>query len=288
MEQRVDRRWTWVASLLGLALVFSSLPEDGLSSDREALRAFVGSASKPATEEAARGFEAKTGIRVDLHLGGSGKILSEMKLSERGDLYFPGSSDFMELAKRENLVLPETERIVVYLIPAINVPKGNPKGIHSLEDLARPGLSVGMARPDTVCVGLYAAEILEKNGLAEAVRKNIKTHVESCEKTAQIISLNMVDAVLGWRVFAYWDPDKIETVLLRRDQVPRIGYMPIAISSFCKNAQRAQRFIDYLLSEEGRSVFRQWHYLVAEEEAREYVLPDCPVGGTWDLPESWK
>jgi hypothetical protein len=65
-------------------------------------------------------------------------MLSEMKLAQRGDLYLPGSSDFMEIAKRENLVLSESERFVAYLVPAINVPAGNPKNIRSLEDLARP------------------------------------------------------------------------------------------------------------------------------------------------------
>jgi molybdate transport system substrate-binding protein len=157
-----------------------------------------------------------------------------------------------------------------------------------LEDLAKPGLKIGIARPDTVCVGLYAVEILEKNGLTEAVRKNIKTHAPSCAKTAQLVSLNMVDAILGWRVFTYWNTDRIETILLRPNQIPRIGYIPIAISSFCQDIEKAQAFIDYLLSHEGKAIFRRWHYLVREEDAREFVLPQCPVGGVWDLPEGWK
>jgi len=274
---------------LGCSMLFwTGFVGEALSSERETLELFVGSASKPATEKAARRFEEEANIRVNLHFGGSGKMLSEMKLSERGDLYFPGSSDFMEIAKRENLVLEDTEKIVVYLIPAINTPKGNPKGIYSLDDLTKPGLKIGIARPDTVCVGLYAAEILEKNGLTEKVRANIKTHAPSCAKTAQLISLNVVDAILGWRVFAFWNPDRIETILLRPDQIPRIGYIPIAVSTFCKNRKRAQSFIDFVSSEQGRAIYREWNYLATEEEARRFVLPECPVGGTWDLPEGWR
>jgi len=275
-------------SLVVCFLVWTGAFDEALSSEKGALEIFVGSASNPATEKAARRFEDETGTRVNLHFGGSGKMLSEMKLSERGDLYFPGSSDFMELAKGQNLVIEETEKIVVYLIPAINVPTGNPKGIRSLQDLTRPGLKIGIARPDTVCVGLYAAEILVRNGLTQKVRKNIKTHAPSCAKTAQLISMNLVDAILGWRVFTYWNPDRIETILLRPDQIPRIGYIPIAISTFCEDRERAQSFIDFLLSDQGRAIYRQWSYLVTEEEARSFVLGECPVGGTWDLPESWK
>jgi molybdate transport system substrate-binding protein len=194
----------------------------------------------------------------------------------------------MELAKRERLVLEETEEIVVYLIPAINVPKGNPKGIHSLDDLARLGLKIGIARPDTVCVGLYAVEILEKNGLAEAVRRNIRTYAPSCAKTAQLVSLNVVDAILGWRVFEYWNPERIETILLRPDQIPRIGYIPIAVSTFSKNREKAQTFIDFILSRRGKTLYRKWNYLVTLEEARRFVNPECPAGGIWDLPQGWR
>jgi len=259
----------------------------GCAREPAAIEVFVGSATKPAIEEAAALYEKKHPVRVLLHFGGSGKMLSEMKLARRGDLYLPGSSDFMDMAKREGLVLADTEKRVAYLIPAINVLAGNPKNIRSLEDLARPGVRIGIARPDAVCVGLYAAEVLERSGLAEKVRPNIVTHAESCEKTAQLAALGAVDAVLGWRVFHYWQPGKIETVLLDPEQIPRVGYIPIAVSVDSKDRARAQGFIDFLIGEEGQAVFRKWHYLTSVEEARRFARPDTPVGGEWKLPAGW-
>jgi len=260
---------------------------EGTPSSGGTLELFVGSATKPATEEVARLFEDKYGVSVELHFGGSGAMLSQMKLTGRGDIYFPGSSDFMEEAKRRGLVLAETEQRVVYLVPAINVQKGNPKNIRSLEDLARPGLKVAIADPNTVCVGLYAAEVLENAGLTQAIRPNIVTYAESCEKTAQLIALKSVDAVIGWRVFQYWAPKDIETVYLRPDQIPRIGYVPIAISNSSKQPALAQQFIDFVTSDEGKAVYAKWHYLVTEEEARQFA-PQAKVGGEWQLPEDWR
>ena len=94
------------------SIVFLS-PQNAQSSPKR-LFVFAGSASKPATEEVIKAFQKKVGIPVDISFGGSGFVLSQMKLAKKGDIYFPGSSDFMELAKREGLVLPESEKIVVY------------------------------------------------------------------------------------------------------------------------------------------------------------------------------
>jgi len=60
----------------------------------DSLLVFAGAASKPPTEDAAKAFEAKTGVKVDVIFGGSGYVLSQMMLGKKGDLYFPGSSDY--------------------------------------------------------------------------------------------------------------------------------------------------------------------------------------------------
>ncbi|MCU0661005.1 MAG: molybdate ABC transporter substrate-binding protein [Myxococcota bacterium] len=259
----------------------------GCSPNPRSIEVFVGSATKPAIEEAALVFEKQEGVKVFLHFGGSGKMLSEIKLARRGDLYLPGSSDFMELAKREKLVHPESEQRLAYLVPAINVPSGNPLNIRSLEDLARPGLKIGIARPDSVCVGLYAAEVLERAGLAQRVRSNIVTHAESCEKTAQLVALGTVDAVIGWEVFHFWQPEKIDTVLLRPEQIARIGYIPVAVTVFSAKRALAEQFIGFLVGEKGQGIFAKWHYLTSVEAARRLSRADAPVGGEWTLPKGW-
>lgn len=250
------------------------------------LEVFAGAASKPPLEELAAEFESNTGIKVDLTFGGSGAVLSQMEMAHRGDIYLPGSPDFMERAKRDRAVDAKTERIIAYLIPAINVPKGNPKHITSLEDLAKPGVRVGLARPDTVCVGLYGAEILEKAGLAEQVKKNIATYAESCEKTANLVALRQVDAVIGWDVFSSWAPDKIETIYLHPDKVVRLAYIPAAIASYSQHKNAAAQFIDFITSDEGKRVFKKWGYLVTEQEARKFA-PQAQIGGEYQLQTEW-
>lgn len=85
-------------SVLGwvlFSLLFFAVP----AMAQEKLLVFAGAASKRPTEEAAALYEKKTGVNVEVVFGGSGYVLSQMKLAKQGDIYFPGSSDHMELAK---------------------------------------------------------------------------------------------------------------------------------------------------------------------------------------------
>ena len=247
---------------------------------------FAGAASRPATRELVELFEARTGHEVRIHFGNSGRVLFQMRIAQHGDLYFPGSPDFMNQASREGLIIPETRRIVAYLIPAINVQRGNPKEIASLADFARDDVRVAVSNPHTVIVGTYAVEILERAHLAARVRPKIVGYTESCAQTANLLAMNSVDAILGWRVHESWNPEHIESIPLPPERIPRISYMPIAISSFSDNVELAEQFLEFVCSDEGKRVFEKWGYTTREEGARRYA-PDAAIGGDYVLPEGW-
>lgn len=279
-----------VTNFTATIFIFILFCQSLVFAEGKSLLVFVGSASQPPTMEVAKAFEKKTGVKVELIFGGSGYVLSQMILSKRGDIYFPGSSDFMEIAKRKGVVIPETEKYVVYLVNAINVQRGNPKNIKGLKDLTRPGLKIAIANPENVCVGTYAVEIIEKNfnqKEKEQFRKNLINYTESCEKTATAVSLKTVDAVIGWRVFHYWDPERIDTIPLKPSEISRIGYLPIAISKYSKDPKLAQFFIDFITSEDGRSYFKKYNYLMSTEEAIAYIGEKKPVGGEYVVPREW-
>jgi molybdate transport system substrate-binding protein len=250
------------------------------------LIAFVGSASLPATKEAAQVFEKETGIHIELHFGGSGFMLSQMILSRRGDLYFPGSPDYMAKAIERKAVNPDSVREIAYLIPAINVPRANPKTVRGLKDLGREGMRLAIANPHSVAIGVYAAEIIDKSGLREWVKPNIKTYVESFSRLGNLIALNNLDAVIGWRIFQWWNPDRALTIPLKPREIPRISTASIAISQFPRNPEAAQQFIRFLESDAGRGIFGKWGYIVTEAEARNFA-PKAKIGGRYEIPSDW-
>jgi molybdate transport system substrate-binding protein len=288
------RRYSFTSVILTLFAVVLAILITGTSFsgcttkvEQQTITAFCGAASKPAMEEAAKAFTERTGTKVYLNFGGSGTMLSQMKISKEGDLYIPGSPDYMVMAERDGVAAPGTAKIVAYLVPAIVVQPDNPKNIHELSDLSKPDIKIGIGNPESVCVGLYAIEILERSNLLEAVGKNIVTYAESCEKTASLIALKSVDAILGWDVFSDWNPGTMDAVYLKPEQIPRIAYIPAAVSTFSKDSNSARKFQDFLASAEGQKIFSKWGYITTESEARKFA-PNAEIGGEYKLPKSYK
>lgn len=228
---------------------------------------FCGSAVRMPMDEIIKNFEAEGKIKVNVIYGGSGSLLSQMEMSRKGDVYLAGSS-----AKK-----------VSYLIPAIIVPKGNPAKIFSLADLAKPNIRIDMGNPESVCLGLYGIEILEYNGLMKKVLPNVVTFAKNCEDTATLVVLKQVDAILGWDVFANWNPNDVEWIKIADNDIPRIAYTAIAMPVFVSNPIEAADFMDYVLSEKGKQVFEKWGYMNSEKQAKKYA-PKAKISGKYKLP----
>ena len=270
MTRRSMLKWTGalaVAVVVGAGsggFVMSRLASEG----PHKIRAYFGSAAEVPEEELVAAFQKETGITVEYTMSGSGTLLSAIELAKVGDLFAPGSQDYMQKAINDGIMVNSSIKTLAYLVPAIIVQKGNPKNITSLSDLAKPGLKVGIGNPDSVCVGLYAQDILTKAGLWDSVKPNIVTYASSCSNVATLVVTKAVDAVIGWHVFYNWTPDKVDIIYLKPEQIPKIAYVCIGITKYADDPTSAQKLIDYLLSSEGKAVFTKYGYFSTLEEAK--------------------
>lgn len=268
--------------LILLILLYSC--DKNSNSSIKSITVFCGSASKPAIEEIAQLFEMEKKAKVNIIFGGSGTLLSQINLSQKGEIYLPGSPDYILIGNRKKLLIEGSDRIVAYLVPAIITPKNNPAKINTLLDLTTPGVKVGIGNPETVCLGLYSIELLETNRLFESVMKNVVTFGASCSKTANLAAMNKVDAILGWRVFQYWNPERMSHILLSPDQIPRISYIPISIPIYTKDIALSKVFIEFVLSSKGKSIYEKYGYITDEDKAKEYAH-QATIGGEFLLSE---
>jgi len=223
------------------------------------LLVFAGAASKPVLDEAAVAIRQELGVRLVFSYGGSGAVLTQMELARKGDLYIPGSHDWMERAVMRKLVDPTTRVDFVYLRPALLVRAGNPKRIQKLADLGREDVKAVIADPRTVCVGEYGLKVLQRSGLAEVLFPRLG-RAASCEAVANLLATASVDAVLGWDVFEHWFPGQIEEVPLPSELVEGQATIPGAVAVFSQHRKEAQAVLLWLGGPAGKAVWRKYGY----------------------------
>lgn len=256
----------------------------------ESLQLYCGAGFKKPVEEIVELFQKKTNIQVNTVYAGAPTLLSQMLLLKQGDLFLAPSPDIMEKGIRKQLVAPDSVRGMAFAVPCIDVQKGNPKQVRGLKDLLKPGIKVAIANPEMVYVGTLAVEIVQKafsEGEIKLFRSNIVTYAEDFNKLATFLVLKQVDAVIGFHYLEGWYPDKIETVRLKPEETLRIGASRVGITTFSKNRERAQRFIDFLLSSDSQRIFKKYHYFGSAEEAFQWIGAKKPIGGEYSVPPEW-
>ena len=242
----------------------------GCDSGAESLSVFAAAGAKPALDEAARQFQEEHGTEIEVSYGGGGEVLSRMVSAETGDIYIAPEQTFMKIAVEQGAVEPATMKSLAYMVPVLAVQKGNPKQITTLTDLARPGIRVAIARAEATLAGEYALEIFEKAGLAKGIAKNIVTEATRPDLLVTWLSMGEVDAVITWHFYQTLAPDDIEVVFLPPEQLTGIGEMQVAVSTYSKNRDLAESFVDFLGSAEGKATFGKHGYIVDTEELEEY------------------
>ena len=150
--------------------------------------------------------------------------------------------------------------------------------------MGKDGIKLGIGNPDSVCMVLYAIELLEKNNLLKQVMKNMAVYGGSCSKTANLDALNNVDAILGWRVLHFCNPDKMDFISIGKKALSRISYVPISIPIYALDKKESQKFIDFVISEKGKQVYRKWGYVADKDFALSFA-DQATIGGKSLLPE---
>jgi molybdate transport system substrate-binding protein len=216
---------------------------------------FAGAACKPVLDDATIELRRDLGLDLEVSAGGSGTVLTQIELARKGDIYMPGSQDYMARAVARGLVDPTTRVDFAWLTPALLVAAGNPKGIHTLADLARSDVRAAIGEPRTVCVGEYAVRILDRAGLTTTVLPRL-ARAHSCEALATLVGIGSVDVILGWDVFASWFPGRVDVVPLPARLLQGDATIPGAVTVFAAHPAAARRVLAWLSGPRGRAI---WH-----------------------------
>lgn len=148
-------------------------------------------------------------------------------------------------------------------------PPGNPAGIKSVEDLARPGVKVVLAPDASPPGGAASLALLNKAGVLEAARKNAVTNGTCVQRVMDDILSGRGDvSVVELRV------TRLPQFAGRMDVVPiDEGFFPpppmtftVGVMTSATNKALAERYANFLVSPEGQVHFERQGFIAATSD----------------------
>ncbi len=144
------------------------------------------------------------GVEIDFNYKGSGYFLADLARSHEGDLYMPGEEFYLLQALQRGYVASydPAKDVVASFVTVALTPRGNPAGIRSVMDFARPGVRVGIGNPQACAIGLWHEKIFKRAGIWEAVRRNAVMSAKCIPELGNAAQHRAVDATIVWATTA--------------------------------------------------------------------------------------
>jgi molybdate transport system substrate-binding protein len=252
LRSRIRLAAAVAVAALALAACGDDITSGGSSGSANEIKVFAAASLTAAFTELGQQYtSANGGTKVTFNFAGSQALATQIQQAAPADVF--ASADLTNMDKVKDLV--GTPQNFASNLLQIVVEKGNPKGVKTLDDLANPDLKVVLAAPD-VPAGKYAAEALNT---AKVTVKPVSEE-DNVKAVVTKVSLGEADAGIVYVTDVTAGGDKVQGVDIPKDQNVTATY-PIASVKAGKAQDKAQAFIDLVLSDQGQQVLKQYGFL---------------------------
>lgn len=213
---------------------------------------YSGGVNRPAIEELVQEFADREGISVTTVFNGCGILCAAMKTMGDStnpkfpDVYYACDVCFVPpVAEQfpEAVMLTETEIVIA-------VPKGNPKNIQTLADLARDGLRVGLCNAEQSTLGFMTYSMLKSMNIWDKVQANASSQVPTADFLINQMRAGALDAAVVYGVNVAHQKEHFDAVKLPPDKAKAI--QPFAVRKDSKHRWLGYRLLDYLRAHRDR------------------------------------
>jgi molybdate transport system substrate-binding protein len=202
-------------------------------------------------------FQARTGTGVDLVLGSSGNLATQIENGAPADLYFSANRHFLDRLEGRGRLVPGTRRdYAVGRLALIAAPGTAPPA--GLAELAgREFQVIALANPEHAPYGMAAREALQAQGLWDGLASRL-VYAENIAQATQFVRTGNADAgivalgvILGER---NWDyrliPDHLHAPLLQA----------AAVIQGSRHEVTARRLLEFVLAAEGQTILARYGF----------------------------
>jgi len=212
---------------------------------RPELTFYCGAVNRRAVEPILAAFERREGVKINTVYNGCGILTGQMKAIadwQRGrgfpDLYMACDRSYLQEVGglfQDDADISETEVVIA-------VPKGNPKGIASIADLAAPGLRLAVGQPKQCTIGVLTRQLLRAKGMLETIMPNVVAETCSSALLLPMVTTGSVDAAFVYESDVTLSDREVDMI---RVAVPEaIAVQPIGIARSSEFKWLTRRLMD--------------------------------------------
>jgi len=250
--------------VLGLALLavssfqHKSSPSAQNRADTPVLTVYCAAGIKKPVEVIAKQYLAEEGVQVQLQFGGTGTLLSQIRVAKQGDLFIAADDKSLEDARKLGVIHEVLPMVQQY--PVIAVAGGNPKKIHTLDDLLREDVRVALANPEAASIGKVVKAVLGEKW--EPISKRATVMKPTVTEIASDLSLGAVDAAVVWNStvpqFKSIEAVEVKELTAKKENAS------VSVLTFSTQPTAAIKFARYLTApEKGGKIFAQQGFIPA-------------------------
>ncbi len=237
--------------VLALALPLAACGGDDEDADTPTtLTVYAAASLTTSFEQLGQEFEDKhPGVRVKLSFGGSSDLVTQIQEGAPADVFASADTANMDKLADADLTDDDPQDFATNTLE-IAAPPGNPAGVRSFQDLAKPGLQLVVCAPEVPCgaatqtmatrLGVRLKPVSEEQSVTDVLAK-----VTSGEADAGLVYVTDVTAA-GDQVTGVPFPEAGQVV----------NTYPIASVKGSKHGDLAHDFVAFVLGDTGQQVLK--------------------------------
>ncbi|WP_434583058.1 molybdate ABC transporter substrate-binding protein [Klebsiella sp. R390] len=202
-------------------------------------------------------YEKESGNSVTVEYGGSGQILTRYQLTQQGDLFLPGSADYVDKLQQQGKVTSAFP--LVHHTPVMAVRKDRAAGINSYEALAKSSLKLGMGDPQSIALGKSGEKLLEATGYGDALRQKVVVRTATIKQLVLYLLNGDVDAAVIGRTDAVKNQQRLMLLPVPANTPDEVATLAVLKTS--RHPEAARELAKAFTSPQGIKTFTDLGYL---------------------------
>ena len=206
-----------------------------------------------------RRYEAAGGAHVVFNFAGSSTLARQIEEGAPADVFVSADEAQMDRLSQQHLVDAATRRDVtanrLVIVAATGVRLRAPRELLRVRTLA-------LAEPGSVPAGVYAKQYLTSLGLWTRIASKV-VPTENVRAALAAVDAGNADAAIVYATDAAMAKHARVVYAVGRGEGPRIVY-PAAVVAASRAGASGARFVAFLVSAEGRSIFKEFGFMNVE------------------------